>query len=166
MKFEVTYDDRQFQELLDAWQEPNVKKTLRKGASAWGKAGKPILKAHTPVGPSGRPKYGGVGSLQASVRYKRMKSRYGIGVVVANMGRAAFVRHMVEYGTADHLVMPKSLGGRLATVFGPRPFIHSHAKPHPFIGPAAGEVERAGAAAAEVVIFGALAEAHPVVDEE
>jgi hypothetical protein len=164
----LTFDAHEWNDFLEAWQEPAVKKTLKAGAASFGRAAKPILKAATPEGPIGN-KYGDAGNLRRTVRYKQIRARYGIGVVVAPMsgkGKSAFYRRFVVGGTKPHLILPKSLGGRLAIVGGWAEAVHHPgATPHPFVARAAAAMEHAGFAAAEHTILDGL-EAKRVQGEE
>lgn len=132
----INGDTKEWDEFLKTWQEPEVKKTLRAAAGAIGKAAKPILRNATPVGATG--------SLKKSVRYKKTKAAYGIGVVVAPMGRGAFYRSMVTGGTKPHEITGKD-GGRLSTPFGVFASIHHPgSQANPFVAASAGAMEEAG----------------------
>lgn len=157
MQVDFDFDRREWDELFAAWEEPAVKKTLRSAASAYGKAGKPILKGRAPRA---------TGDLQSSVRFKRMRARTGaIGVVVAPMGKKAAHRNMVELGTKPHLILPRTPGGRIRTLFGFVSVVnHPGARANPWVAASADAVEDAGSMAAEEVIFDGL-DARPVPPE-
>lgn len=168
--FELRWDDNEVEAWLEPWQEPKVKRTLRAAATAFGKAGRPILRRHTPSAPPGNIyaiQAGGAGNLQRQTRYKRIRARYGIGVVIAPMGKGAWYRHIVTGGARPHVIRPKTLRGRLRIVGGFATSVqHPGARPNPYVARAAGEVESAGFAAAEQVVFDGLQEARRVVETE
>jgi hypothetical protein len=165
MTIEVRLDDHGVQELLDRFTEKSVNKVLKRAVSAYGKAARPILRAATPVGPPGHASITR-GSLQKAVRYKQVRARYGIGVVVAPMGKAAFHRHFVTGGTKAHRIPKAGVIKRLVTPFGVFAFInHPGARANPFVARSAGAVEAAGLPAAEAVIFQAL-EATRAIESE
>jgi HK97 gp10 family phage protein len=103
---------------------------LRTATTAAAKAAVPIMRANTPVGPTG--------NLRASVQAKAMKKRYGIGSVVGPMtrktkGTSAQHRHLVEYGTKPHIIAGRNggflnIGSRYM-----RAVDHPGAKPNPFL---------------------------------
>lgn len=164
MRVELTFDDKDWQTLLDAWKEPAVKKTLKSAASAWGRKAKPILKAATPVAKPGNAYATGPGNLRNLVRSKQIRSGLGIGVVVASMGKGAYYRRWVVGGTKPHVILPKAAGSRgqvaraIAVAGGyARVVHHPGAKPNDYVSRAFPAAERAGNAAAEGVIFDGLA---------
>lgn len=157
MRVELRFEHHEWDELLKAWQEPAVKRTLRAGASAFGRAAKPIVRAEIPVAPPGNPYAKSAGNLARQVRYRRFHARFGIGVVVGPIGRSAFYRRFVAGGTKAHLILPKRLGGRLKVVGGfARAIHHPGAKANDFIGRAERRATDAGLTKAETVIFDGL----------
>lgn len=158
MKVTLTFDDKDWQTLLDAWQEPAVKRTLGAAASAWGRKARPILKAATPVAPPGNKYASGPGNLRAVTRSKRIRGRLGIGVVVGPMGKSAYYRRWVVGGTRAHLILPRSQRGRLRVLGGYATAVHHPgAKPNDYVARAFPAAERAGNAAAQGIIFDGLA---------
>lgn len=152
----LTFDDRELQQFLKAWEEPAVKRTLGAAASAYGRTVKPILKAATPVARPGNPYATGPGSLQRATRFKRMSARFGIGVVIGPMGRTAYYRRWVVGGTKPHDIAAKRggrlrLGNRFATVVH-----HPGAKANPYVERVGALSEEIGTRAAENVIFTGL----------
>jgi hypothetical protein len=139
---------------VDAWlkglEEPKVAKALRTSTTAGAKAAVPILRAKTPTGKGMTGKYAHApGNLRALVRHKAMKKRYGIGSVVAPMGKAAYYRRFVELGTKAHVIAgPEggflNIGGRYM-----RAVRHPGARPRHFIGGAAGSMTDAAESAFE-----------------
>lgn len=120
---------------LERISEEKRAKALRTSTTAGAKAAVPVLRAATPVGKTG--------NLQGSVRHKAMKRRYGIGSVVAPMGKKASHRHLVVGGTKAH-VIPGPAGGALRV--GNRylrAVHHPGAKPNPFIDRAADQMDAA-----------------------
>jgi hypothetical protein len=134
---------------------------LRVATSAGARAAVPILRAATPVGPTG--------NLRRSVQAKAIRRQYGIGSVVAPMtrkekttksgkvragtGTAAQHRALVEYGTKPHIIAPRSLGGRLAVAGGYARLVHHPgAKPNPYLERAAGSMSAAAGRAFDVRI--------------
>jgi hypothetical protein len=157
MRVVLTFDDHEFQDFLKAWQEPSVKRTLRAAASAYGRTLKPILQAATPVARPGNPYATGPGNLQRSTRFKRMRASYGIGVVIAPMGRSAFYRRFVVGGTKPHVILPRSQGGRLAIAGGFATAVHHPgARANPYVARAGHLGEGIGYLAAERMIFDGL----------
>lgn len=157
MKVELTFDARGWDEFVRAWQEPAVKRTLQAGASAFGKAAKPVIASEIPIARPGNPYAQGPGNLRRLVRYKRFSSLRGIGVVIGPMGRNAFYRRFVAGGTKPHVILPKRVGGRLAFGGGfARIVHHPGAKANDFIGRASGRAIDAGYRASEVVVFDGL----------
>lgn len=164
---ELRWEDDEVEKFLEPWQEPAVKKTLRAAASAFGRAGRPVLRAHTPSAPPGNAYAGGAGNLQRQTRFKRIRARYGIGVVIAAMGRLAYYRHMVTGGTRPHLIVPRSPSGRLAVLGGFAKVVrHPGARANPYVSRAAGAVESAGFAAAERVVFDGLEDTRRVSESQ
>lgn len=163
MKVELTFDRREWDELLRSWQEPAVKRTLQAAASAFGRAAKPIVKAEIPEARPGNPYAKGPGNLRATVRYRRFRAGRGIGVVIAPMGKSAYYRRWVAGGTKAHVILPKAAGSRgqarraLAIAGGfARVVHHPGAKPNDFIARAEGRAEGAGFDKAEAVLFDGL----------
>lgn len=155
MRVELTFDDREWQEFLKAWDEPAVKRTLGVAASAWGKTVKPILKAETPAARPGNAYAQGVGNLQKLTRYKRIRATFGIGVVVAAMGRNAFYRRWVVGGTKPHEI--RANAGALKVGRGFAAVVHHPgAKPNDYVTRAGRRGEHAGLEAAERVVFDGL----------
>ena len=81
---------------LEAIAEEKRAKALRAATTAAAKAAVPRLAAATPVGRTG--------NLRDAVRHKAMRKRYGIGSVVAPMGKKARHRHLVTGGTKPHVI--------------------------------------------------------------
>lgn len=157
MNVTLTFDDHEWQEFIAAWQEPAVRKTLKAAASAWGRKAKPILKAETPVAKPGNPYAKGEGNLRDLTRYKQIGAQYGIGVVVAPMGRGAYYRRWVVGGTKAHVILPKSTGGRLAVLGGLATAVHHPgARANDYVSRAFPQAEFLGGNAAEDVIFAGL----------
>lgn len=162
MRVELTFDDKEWQEFVKAWQEPAVRRTLGSAASAWGRTVKPILKAETPTAKPGNKYASGPGNLQKLTRYKRIKARFGIGVVVAAMGRNAFYRRFVTIGTKPHEIKAKAGSLRVGSGF-PAVVHHPGARPNDYVTRASHRAESAGLDAAERVVFDGL-EAKRVTD--
>lgn len=171
MRLEITFGDDEIKKWMEPWQEPHVKSVLRKAASAYGRAGKPIVQAATPVARPGNTYAIGPGNLRAATRFKRIKSNPAIGVVIGPMGKKAFYRHMVVGGTKPHPILPKQKGSRglarrLAILGGFANLVHHPgARPNPYIARVAGAVESAGLRAAERVIFKGLTDSRAVPAE-
>lgn len=115
---------------LERISEEKRAKALRTSTTTAAKAAVPALLAETPQGKTG--------NLRASVRHKAMKKRYGIGSVVAPMGKKAAHRHLVMFGTKPHYI-PGPPGGFLRV--GDRYLRGVHhpgiTKPNPFVDRAA-----------------------------
>lgn len=110
-------------------------KALRTSTTAAAKAAVPVLRAATPRGRTG--------NLQGSVRHKAMRRSYGVGSVVAPMGKKASHRHLVIDGTKAHPIHGRAggflkIGNRYL-----RAVDHPGAKPNPFIDRAAPQMEGA-----------------------
>jgi hypothetical protein len=146
----ITLDDREIRAYLDKFTRASVAKVLRKASSEAGKAMKPLVKAATPRGKTG--------NLQRSVRSRRIRGNPAIGQVVGPMGRQGAHRHLVEFGTRPHRIVPEtakalSWPGALHPV---SRSIHPGAQPHAFVSSVAGSALDAGYAAAERVIDAAI----------
>lgn len=164
MNVVITFDDRELQQFLKAWEEPAVKRTLGAAASAYGRTVKPILRAATPVARPGNRYASGPGSLQRATRYKRMSARFGIGVVIAPMGRTAYYRRWVVGGTKPHVILPKTPGRRIRIAGGFATAVHHPgAKANPYVERVGAQTEEIGSRAAETVIFAGL-DARPVTE--
>ena len=168
--FELTWDDDEVEKWLEPWREPAVLKTLRRAASAYGRAGRKVLRAATPVAPPGNiyaREAGGAGNLQRSTKSRRIRSNPAIGVVIGPMGNTAYYRHMVTGGTKPHVILPTTVGGRLRLLGGFASAVHHPgARANPYVERARGAVESAGYAAAERVVFAWLEESRRVAESE
>jgi hypothetical protein len=73
--------------------------------------------------------------MRASVKAKRIRGNEAIGIVVAPMGKAAFMRHWIAFGTKRHEIRPKGAGGFLRVGFGfVRLVNHPGSKPNDYTG--------------------------------
>lgn len=168
---DISYDASEWKPLLEGWTEPEVKKALRRAATAWGAGAKPVVKAATPVAAPGN-KYVTRGNLQRSVRAVRAKPRYGIAVVVGpieskKLGFNPYYRHIVVGGSKPHLILPKKRGSRsigslrdaalkIANGEYVKAVQHPGARANPFIERARSAAEQAGHERAERSIFKSL----------
>ncbi len=150
--FRVLFDDAEMRRYLDALDEKGVVRIRRKGLTKGGAVYRKAIAAETPVkvragagargtytvrkrgGTYVEKQYGTPGEMRKSVKVRRIRSNPAIGVVVAPMGKTAFMRHWVAGGTKPHLIRPKG-GGFLALAFGAVKLVHHPgAKPNPFVG--------------------------------
>lgn len=155
MRVEITFDDREFREFLQAWQEPAVKRTLGAAASAFGLAAKPAIRAAIPVARPGNPYAKSAGNLRSLVRSKRFRAVRGIGVVIGPMGKAAFYRGWLTTGTKPHRIrFPDQRRRGVSKARGN--IRHPGARPNPYIARSRDRAESAGMTAAERVIFRGL----------
>jgi len=142
--FRLIFDDEEMRRYLESLDEKGVTKILR-GAST--RAGTVLRNAMRPAVPvkkrasagthgaytkRGAVKdYGTPGGMRASVQARRIKSNPAIGVVVGPMGKAAFMRHWIAFGTKAHDIRPKGVGGFLRVGFGFAPLVHHPGIPGP-----------------------------------
>jgi hypothetical protein len=116
-------------------------KALRAATTAGARAAMPILRAATPRGATG--------NLQSAVRMKAMRKRYGIGSVVAPMGKKGRHRELVSGGTKAHIIAGRNggflnIGNRYM-----RAVNHPGAKANPFLARVAGSMTEAAVRAFE-----------------
>jgi len=130
---------------LAKFEAKEVTKSLKKGRTQVGRAAR---KEAFGVYDSETFKYSKTGNLRASIGYASIR-KGTIGVVAGPLrkkgrisktsgkvvGRkAGFHRHLVEFGTKAHVIVPKNLGGRLAVLGGFATVVHHRgAKPHPWM---------------------------------
>jgi hypothetical protein len=159
----LTWDDKEFRDLLKHWTEPEVHKTLKAAAAAYGTIMVPIVQAATPIARPGNKYASGPGNLQKLTKWKYIAARYGIGVVIAPMGKNAYYRRFVTMGTKPHVILPKAPGSRgqaaraLAIARGyARVVHHPGARANPYVERAGRAGDHLAAASAEIVIFNGL----------
>jgi hypothetical protein len=109
-------DSSEVDALMRALEPAPVDKALRAARTQAGRAAGRIVKTAAPRGKSERagPYYRrhglGHGTFAASVRARAIKrgARQGIrGVVIGPMGKQAFTRHWIAFGTKEHLIPPR-----------------------------------------------------------
>lgn len=130
---------------LAKFEAKEVTKSLKKGRTQVGRAAR---KEAFAVYDADNFPYSRTGNLRKSIGYASIR-KGAIGVVAGplrkagriskttgkTVGRkAGFHRHLVEFGTKPHLILPKSTGGRLKVLGGFLPYVeHPGAKPHPWM---------------------------------
>lgn len=125
--FRVILDDAEMARYLASLDEKGVTKILRsaslRGAGVYRTAMRPEIPVKKSGGAQGRG-YGTPGDMRASVGARRIKSNPAIGYVVGPMGRRAFMRKWVTFGTKEHDIRPKGAGGFLRVGLGFTKLVH------------------------------------------
>lgn len=108
----MTLDTRAQDKLLRKFRPVEVEKILGKAALAGANSGRKVLTGRAPVGTSKREgqfyrRNGyGHGTFLGSVKARRIRKRglqeKTIGYVIGPIGKRAFTRHWIEYGTRSH----------------------------------------------------------------
>jgi len=156
--FRVILNDEEMARYLDSLDEKGVVKILRGASTRAGTVLRNAMRPEVPVkGRAGAgahgaftargvaKDYGTPGGMQASVKAKRIRGNDAIGVVVGPMGKAAFMRHWIAYGTKPHEIRPKGIGGFLRVGGGFVALVHHPgSKPNDY----AGRADSKGGAAA------------------
>jgi hypothetical protein len=163
--FRVILDDDEMRRYLEGLDEKGVIKILRGASTRAGTALRSAMRPEVPVkkraaagahgtyGKVGKD-YGEPGAMRASVQARRIKGNEAIGVVVAPMGKRAFMRHWIAFGTKRHEIRPKGVGGFLRVGFGFAPLvIHPGSKPNDYAGRAISRGEGNAVARAEDYII-------------
>jgi len=148
--FRVILDDDEMQRYLDSLDEKGVVKILRGASTRAGTVLRNAMRPEVPVkkragaGTHGvftargvAKDYGTPGGMRASVKAKRIRSTDAIGVVVAPMGKAAFMRHWIAFGTRRHPIHGRRMFGFLDVV------MHPGSKPNDYAGRASGSMDAA-----------------------
>jgi hypothetical protein len=156
-------DDEDMAKYLAGLDEKGVVKILRGASTRAGTVLRNAMRPEIPVkkragsGAGGAyiqrgiaKNYGTPGGMQASVKARRIKGNEAIGVVVGPMGKAAFMRHWIAYGTKPHEIRPKGIGGFLRVGGGFVSLVHHPgSKPNDYAGRADSKAGEAAANKAE-----------------
>lgn len=102
-------------ELLKRFQQPNLDRVLQRATSVGARVLVAPIRRAAPVkrggGKVGKG-YGEPGDLAKSVRVARVRRTAGVAAVVGPMGRRAFTRYWVIFGTKPHRINARAQAAR------------------------------------------------------